>query len=117
MLSLRERSAGENLALSSCDSQENSGDIGSLDVAGPAYEQPLSQTTENQTPSVLLPQTPPDCGGCCSHTAVAQASAPPDISIMRYAIFERSDGNEEGCSLKMREHRERKARQVPESQA
>ncbi|XP_070293184.1 uncharacterized protein [Salvelinus sp. IW2-2015] len=52
---------------------------------------------------------------CCSHTVVVQASAIPDISVMRYAIFERSMGNEEGCSLKMREHWERKARQVPDS--
>jgi hypothetical protein len=32
---------------------------------------------------------------------------------MRYAVFKRSEENEEGCSSKMREHREINARQVP----
>ncbi|KAM9479164.1 protein tyrosine phosphatase receptor type Fa [Salvelinus alpinus] len=44
----------------------------------------------------------------CSHTAVAQESALPDII---YAILDWSDGNEEGWSSKMREDLERNARQ------
>jgi hypothetical protein len=52
---------------------------------------------------------------CYSHTTVAQASALLDISVIIYSIFERSEWIEEGCSSKMREHWERKARQVLES--
>jgi hypothetical protein len=51
---------------------------------------------------------------CCSHPAVAQASALLDISVIMYAIFVQSEENEEGCSLKTREYWERKARQVLE---
>jgi hypothetical protein len=39
--------------------------------------------------------------------AVAQENVLPDISVIKYAIFDRSDGNEEGWSSKMREHWER----------
>lgn len=37
---------------------------------------------------------------CCSHTAVAQESALPDISAIKYTIFDQPDGNEEGWSSK-----------------
>lgn len=50
---------------------------------------------------------------CCSQTAVAQESALPDISLIIYAIFDRSEENEDGCSSKISEHWERKPRQVP----
>ena len=51
----------------------------------------------------------------CSHTAMAQAIAPPDISVILYAIFEPSQWNEGGCSSKTREYCERKPQQVLES--
>jgi hypothetical protein len=41
---------------------------------------------------------------------MAQARALPDISIIMYTIFERPEGNKEGCSSKTREHWERKSR-------
>jgi hypothetical protein len=46
---------------------------------------------------------------------MAQVRALPAISVMKYAILERSEGNEEGCSSKTRELWKRKARQVLES--
>jgi hypothetical protein len=36
--------------------------------------------------------------------AVVQGRALPGISVIRYAIFEWSEGKEEGCSSMMREH-------------
>jgi hypothetical protein len=35
--------------------------------------------------------------------AIAQARALPDIILIRYIVFERSEGKEEGCSSMMRE--------------
>jgi hypothetical protein len=53
---------------------------------------------------------------CCSHTDIAQVRALLDISVMRYAIVDLSEGKEQGCSS-MREHYMRIARQVPDSPA
>ncbi|XP_036842723.1 laminin subunit alpha-4-like [Oncorhynchus mykiss] len=85
---------------------------GSLDVAE-AVGASLPDNGESATNSSRLRQA----ADYCSHTAVAQASALSDISVMMYAILVGSKGNEEGCSLKMRKHWEINAWQVPESPA
>lgn len=52
----------------------------------------------------------PNLARLLSHLAKAQASALPDIRVMMYAILERSEGNEEGYSLKIRKHWEQGTR-------